>query len=68
MPDYWVNGVRHRGGKNLILAFSGTVGSCRFDVKGRSSSSVPARTRVPMRRTVTEHFRSSADISDIKEK
>ena len=32
-PGYCVSGVRHRGGKNLILAFDGSVGSCRFDVK-----------------------------------
>ena len=34
MPDYCVSGVRHIGGKNLIRAFGGSVGSCRFDVKG----------------------------------
>ena len=29
-----MSGVRHIGGKNLIRAFGGSVGSCRFDVKG----------------------------------
>lgn len=33
VPDYCVSDVRHRGGKNLIRAFGGSVGSCRFDVK-----------------------------------
>ncbi len=34
MPDYCVNGARHIGGKNLIQAFDGSVGSCHFDDKG----------------------------------
>jgi hypothetical protein len=32
--DYCVRGVRHIGGKTFIQAFDGSVGSCRFDVKG----------------------------------
>jgi len=44
-------GVRHRGGANLIQALVWNVGTCRSDGKGETQSGRPTRVRVPMRGT-----------------
>jgi hypothetical protein len=40
-PVYCLNGVRHRGGMNLIQAFVGNVGTCRPDAKGEIQVEAP---------------------------
>jgi hypothetical protein len=34
VPVYWLSGIRHEGGVNLMQAFLRNVGICRSDVKG----------------------------------
>ena len=34
IPVYWLGGIRHEGGVNLVLALLCNVGTCRSDVKG----------------------------------
>ena len=51
LPVYWLGGIRHGDGVNLIQAFLCNVGTCRSDEKGRNSSGGPTRMSVPMRRT-----------------
>jgi len=34
-PAYWLGGVRHEGGVNMIQALVWNVGTCRLDVKGK---------------------------------
>jgi hypothetical protein len=53
-PVYCLNGVRHKGGMNLIQAFVRNVGNCRPDAKGRNSSGSPMRMSVPTRGTEAE--------------
>jgi hypothetical protein len=38
-----LDGVRHKGGMNLILAFVGNVGSCRPDAKGEIQGGSPTK-------------------------
>jgi hypothetical protein len=33
-PVYWLSGIRHEGGVNLMQAFLCNVGTCRSDDKG----------------------------------
>ena len=35
-PVYCLDGVRHKGGVNLIQAFAWNLGTCRPDVKGEA--------------------------------
>jgi len=38
-----LDGVRHKGGLNLILAFVWNVGTCRFDAKGEIQGGRPTK-------------------------
>ena len=40
-PAYCLDGIRHKGGVNLIQALVWNVGSCRPDVKGETQVEDP---------------------------
>jgi len=42
-PVYRPDGLRHKGGMNLIQAFVWNVGSCRPDVKGETQGGGPTK-------------------------
>ncbi len=40
-PAYWLSGVRHEGGVNVIQALVRNVGTCRLDAKGKVQVEAP---------------------------
>jgi hypothetical protein len=40
-PDYYPDGIRHKGGVTLHLAFAWNVGTCRPDAKGEIQAGGP---------------------------
>jgi hypothetical protein len=47
-PDYWVDGIRRKGGVSLIRASVGNCGNQCFDAKGETQEAETSSVRVPM--------------------
>ena len=54
VPDYYADGVRRRGGVNLIWASVGNCGNQLLDVNGETQEAETLSVRVQMQVTGTE--------------